>query len=320
MKSVFGALLSAAIAKALVTREPSCCFGISGHNETVGQLSDGQNRIGGGLPPSTYCITSNIISDGNGRGCILTPQTTQFQCDQGAGPTPGFSIDCNGLISHNGSTQFWQCQTGDNSEANIYTTTGGTKCSPIELEASACIPTCPPPSPSPSPKSCPPDFTNTNTFQYPHLIVSVDSTHPIQSNGTSYLGSVTTAISTIVNYDIPQSYTGKSCSFVFLFPAQSSESTSSFSFSGNGKLSFTELDAPATTQTTFQNKPGTKVAYPDVVVTPGAVESGYVISTFECPAGSVVSYEIGEGVGGDTVFRWFQDYNPSAIGPYVFPC
>jgi hypothetical protein len=39
---------------------------------SVGQLSDGQNRVGGRLFPAQYCIADRGITDANGRGCILT--------------------------------------------------------------------------------------------------------------------------------------------------------------------------------------------------------------------------------------------------------
>ena len=55
----------------------------------IGQLFDGQNRIGGKLPLGYYTIKygpkGGVINDKNGRGCILTPPTTQFQCDEGVG-------------------------------------------------------------------------------------------------------------------------------------------------------------------------------------------------------------------------------------------
>lgn len=44
----------------------------------LGQLSDGQNRIGGNLPAACYCLSNGGFTDSAGRGCILTPPTTQF--------------------------------------------------------------------------------------------------------------------------------------------------------------------------------------------------------------------------------------------------
>ena len=76
MKSFTALAAFAAGANALAIRGNSCCFELTasgGASGTLGQLSDGQNRIGGGLPPSSYCISpSGIITDSSGRGCILT--------------------------------------------------------------------------------------------------------------------------------------------------------------------------------------------------------------------------------------------------------
>lgn len=67
----------AAGSNALVSRTDSCCFSLTssgGASGKLGQLGDGQNRIGDdSLQPAQYCIDSNgAITDGKGRGCILT--------------------------------------------------------------------------------------------------------------------------------------------------------------------------------------------------------------------------------------------------------
>lgn len=78
MKSfVFTLAAFAAGSNALVGRSDSCCFGLTasgGASGALGQLSDGQNRIGdNSLPPAHYCIDSTgSITDGSRRGCILT--------------------------------------------------------------------------------------------------------------------------------------------------------------------------------------------------------------------------------------------------------
>jgi hypothetical protein len=93
-------------ASAFAVPRSSCSFELTasgGESGTIGQLSDGQNRIGGGLSPATFTINNGGIIDSEGRGCILTrkyiPNSTsfiadsfiasveQFQCDQGVGPT-----------------------------------------------------------------------------------------------------------------------------------------------------------------------------------------------------------------------------------------
>lgn len=78
----------AAGTNALVPRQTSgCCFHLTasgGASGPVGQLGDGQNRVGGdsaSLPEGQYCISSDgSITDGSGRGCILT---RMFSCPLG---------------------------------------------------------------------------------------------------------------------------------------------------------------------------------------------------------------------------------------------
>jgi hypothetical protein len=145
-------------ASAFAVPRSSCSFELTasgGASGTIGQLSDGQNRIGGGLSPATFTISNGGIIDSAGRGCILTrkliPNSTsfiadsfiasveQFQCDQGVGPTYGFAIDSNETLTYSGSSVFYACPASD-TEWNLYTTpvTGQEKCVQISLTASAC--------------------------------------------------------------------------------------------------------------------------------------------------------------------------------------
>lgn len=320
-----------ATANALIgKRWTPCCFHVSASGAvtgTIGQLSDGQNRQGGGLAPAQYCITDGAITDANGRGCILTRKsyhlyldvpvdtksivapTTQWQCDYGASPESGFSIGCDGTIAYNGDTTFYECQTGDNGEANIYSTPGGTNCGTVTLTADNCLPRCLPP----SPPGCP---TNLNgPYQFPHLIIPVDSSKPSYAPGTSYFGQVSSTISSIFNFDIPASYSGETCSLIFLFPLQSQLKTSSFEFSGNGGIDFALLNGIATSSTSYSNAPGVTTDYGTTVVAPG---NSYSIATFLCPAGTTISFEM-KAVG-DTSLDYFQDFNPSPIGLYITSC
>ncbi|KAI5251796.1 hypothetical protein E4T42_03925 [Aureobasidium subglaciale] len=120
------ALASVASARVLQSRQSSCCFGINVSGDGVqggslGQLSDGQNRFGPNQSGATYCIDNGQITDKNGRGCILTGPTTQFQCDQGASPTGGFSVAASGQVVFNGDATFYACPVDDNGNYNIYT-------------------------------------------------------------------------------------------------------------------------------------------------------------------------------------------------------
>ncbi|XMA12767.1 hypothetical protein WAI453_005558 [Rhynchosporium graminicola] len=321
----FISLTLIASTNAIVTRWAPCCFHLSSTGAvtgTVGQLDDGQNRVGGPLSPAQYCIADGAITDAHGRGCVVTPGVTQYQCDSGAAPAPGFSVGCDGTISYNGDTTFWECQTGDQGEANIYAHPSGTQCGQITLKADSCFSSCAPPpspplpSPSPtptSPKSCP---TNLNgEWEFPHLIIPIDSANPNTAYGTSYFGEVSSTISSIFNFDIPSTDSGKTCTLIFLFPLASQLQTSSFTFSGNGAISFSQLDGVANNATTYANAPGEKRFIGTGVVSPG---NAYRIDTFACPAAEALSFEF--RAVGDTYLRGFQDWNPEPLGVYISKC
>ncbi|KAL4893841.1 ubiquitin 3 binding protein But2 C-terminal domain-containing protein [Aspergillus ambiguus] len=441
----------AAGANALVSRGGNCCFHLKatgGASGTIGQLDDGQNRVYGGLSEAQFCIDSNgAIVDSNGRGCVVTGETTQFQCDAGASPMPGFSINSQGQLSYKGDSSFVACQTGLNGGMNLYTTESDkvTQCKDISLMADSCsgsgsgsgsssvpvpsstpvagqstpvpapsssasvpsvpggssvpappeqttvhttmtttycpetastvpvvsvpsssvpavpsgpapsqpagsqTPSTPQPSSPPSPPegsstpvytptpqvptsqpsetatstqpsstqsssgSCPTDLSG--NYEYPHLIVPIDSSKPDYAPGTSYNGTITSTVSSIFNFDIPSSDAGKTCSLVFLFPHKEDLETSSYSFSGDGKIDFASLESTASQSTTYNNAPAVKEDYGETTVSPG---NSYVISTFSCPAGQAVSYEMKNA--GSTNLNFFEDYNPSPLGLYITVC
>ncbi|TVY36755.1 hypothetical protein LOCC1_G008463 [Lachnellula occidentalis] len=129
-------------ASALVVPRSSCSFGLTatgGQTGTIGQLSDGQNRIGGGLSATTFTYSNGSITDAAGRGCILTPSIGQFQCDQNVSPAYGFSIGSNGTLEYSGSSTFYAC-AASGTEYNLYTTpvAGQDTCVAISLTASGC--------------------------------------------------------------------------------------------------------------------------------------------------------------------------------------
>ncbi|KAI9037017.1 uncharacterized protein KD926_001115, partial [Aspergillus affinis] len=144
MRNFVTAAAFAAGANALVGRGNSCCFHLKssgGASGSIGQLDDGQNRVYGNLEEAQFCIDSNgAITDANGRGCIVTGPTTQWQCDQGASPTAGFSINSEGQLSYQGDSEFVACQTGQNGGMNIYTTESQdvTGCVDVKLTADSC--------------------------------------------------------------------------------------------------------------------------------------------------------------------------------------
>ncbi|KAJ5264853.1 hypothetical protein N7505_007646 [Penicillium chrysogenum] len=438
----------AAGTNALVGRSDSCCFHLTSSGDAsgkLGQLSDGQNRIGDtSLSPAQYCIDSKgAITDSNGRGCILTPPTTQFQCDEGASPTPGFSLSSEGRLEYNDSKDFVACATGQNGGRNVHTNpkkSDVTGCVNVELTADSCsssgsgfgslssstsavpssfrsssaqpTPSAPvsestPNSSSSSPASAPtssvpvpsapsesrppsspitvmntvtvtdcscsatapaggddsdgsgsfqsappvpcsgggsqssdsgsasvpansasatpsatetssgscPTTLTTDSYEYPHLIIPVDSSSPDAAAGTSFNGTVSYTISSVFNFDIPSSDSDKTCSLVFLFPELQELETSSYSFIGDGKIDFAKLSSAVSESTTFNNLPSVSQDLGDITVSPG---NSYVVSTFSCPAGETVAYEMKNS--GSTDLNFFEDYNPSPLGLYITTC
>lgn len=316
---------------ALVISDGGCTFKLTSFGGTTGEVfqsADGQNRVGAsGLPVATYIMGADGgIFDQNGRGCTLTPQTTQFQCDAGASPTTGFSIACNGELSYNGNSQFLACQTGDNgwsvSTTALRTQTG---CVNISLSATSCRSRCLPsssnrsasfpPSPAspaahvPSARSivlqkCSVDLTG--TFESPHLIVPVSSTNPDKACGASHNGQVSRSdLGSIFNFDIKPSAAGKTCALVFLFPRQDQLITSSFIISGDANVGFMSLTAAADQNTTYSNAPGMATDYGIFNLCPG---NSYTIATFACPAGTTQGFSMRASA---TDFIYFQDSRPS---------
>lgn len=395
MKYAFAQIVFGLGANALVARDAPQCVQLKasgGASGVLGQLGDGQNRIGGGHDTGCYCLSNGGFTDSSGRGCILTPPTTQFQCDSGATPTTGFAVASGGGVTYNGNGKFYACPVNDKGEYNIYTkpAPGQDKCVEISLSsAGSCgagatpkpnqpapkpsqpaysqqpapMPSKPAESPKPQPpaQTCPAPVTVTMTvtakkpaptpeqpapqpskpapqpskpteqappqttascpadlngnYQYPHLIVPVDSSSPNKAYGTFYNGKVDKTTCSIFNFDIPASYSGKKCSVVFLFPKKEDLETSDYTVSGSGQCSFSKLSSPADQQTSYANQPKKAIDLASISVAPG---NSYVIVSGDCEAGKTVSYEMCSQ--GDFSLDFFQDYNPSPLGLYVRQC
>lgn len=301
----------------LVIGNSGCTFKLTasgGSSGPVSQSMDGQNRVGAPSPPAAgYTMGADgRIFDQNGRGCIIMPSTTQLQCDAGAGPTTGFSIGCDGTLSYNGKSHFVACPT-DANDHNIYMSAGfgQTGCVDISLNADSCHLGCissptlspSPPSPPVARKTCPADLSG--TYEFPHLIVPVSSRNPDTAYGQSYNAQVSKSdIQTLFNFDIPTSYSGKTCSLVFLFPRQDQLRTSAFMISGDGKVEFAFRRGVTNQGTTFNNAPEVANNYGVLSLSPG---NSYTLATFDCPAGTTQTYSM---TAAGTEFLYFQDYNP----------
>ncbi|KAJ5544276.1 hypothetical protein N7513_007087 [Penicillium frequentans] len=537
MKSFIAIAAFAAGTNALVGRSDSCCFHLTasgGVSGSLGQLSDGQVRVGDdSLSAADFCINSSgAITDSEGRGCIITTETTQFQCDTGADATTGFSITSSGGLEYHNSPHFIACETGENNGRNIYTTnsTSVTMCKNVELTADSCsgsgagasssalpsasassIPMASSSSVAPAPSSVAPVYTSSaapavsspapapvnsspaagsapapsaatlsgspiyvtstvtvtdcscaNTtpgfpapsgeaspsysqapapsssapaggaqpsgpaggstpsasaapspsesvqpsgpaggstpsasaapsssesvqpsgpaggfttsasvpaesaapttssmvapaatttsmaapaasttavqssasatatqssssscattltsgeYQYPHLIIPVNSSTPDTAYGTQYFGTVSETVSTLFNFDIPTSYEGSTCNLVFMFPQKADLETSDYTFSGDGKIDFSKLSEVASSSTTYDNAPSVSEDLGDITISAG---NTYVVSSFSCPAGETIAFEMSEA--GTTDLHWFNDWNPSPLGLFITKC
>lgn len=170
------------------------------------------------------------------------------------------------------------------------------------------------PAPSSTAKSCPANLSG--TYEYPHLIVPVDSAAPTTAHGTSYNGQLSSTLSTLFNFDIPASYAGKTCSLVFLLPEKKDLETSDFTLAGAGGIAVSKLAKPAEEGTTYASVPASAGAVGKVEsVVPG---NAWVVASAACEAGARVGYEV-KATGG-LELEWFEDWNPSPIGLFVTVC
>ena len=165
-----------------------------------------------------------------------------------------------------------------------------------------------------SASGCPASLSGTHEF--PHLIVQVNKDSPTTAGGTSYNGTFSSTVSSIFNFDIPESYSSKTCSLVFLLPTQDELVSSAFTLSGSGGLDVAQLKTPATEQTSYSTIPAIEsdLGGPTSVI-PG---NEYVIASGSCAAGQTISYEV--GATGGLALNYFQDSSAAAIGFYITVC
>ncbi|KAI1358009.1 ubiquitin 3 binding protein But2 C-terminal domain-containing protein [Xylaria arbuscula] len=314
----------------------SCTFHINTSgtiSAPVGQYDSGQTRAGDGETPSSFTIINDnggsggTLTDAQNRGCWWTPPALVLQCDVGQIPEAGFAIGCDGTVEYNGQTTFYSCDTGADGLHMIYLAPNGSNCGEITLTADGCVPdSCGSSSPGATPTSsspgggsgapgggtCPGELTD--TYQYPHLIIPVDSSNADSAPGTSYFGEVSSTLSSAFNFDIPALYAGKTCKVVFYFPEQSQLETSSYTFSGSGSVECARLSGPVAQDTSYASLPSVQQSYGTQTVAPG---NGYTITSFECPAGDQVTLELSVAGDSDISLRYFQDYNPCPIGLFI---
>lgn len=177
-------------------------------------------------------------------------------------------------------------------------------CVSVRLEADGCQAKAPAPAPAPTPKPsiCPADLPE--GFEYPHLIIPIDSGSPNTCYGTQYNGSAGGTLSSIFNFDIPTTAKGKTCKLQFLFPKQTQLTTSSFTYTTPGIFKFAELSGPPSDRTTFATSPKVAQDFGSFTMQPG---NAYDIASFACPDNKVIGIWMHAMSG---VIDYFQDWNP----------
>ncbi|EEP77666.1 predicted protein [Uncinocarpus reesii 1704] len=144
-------------------------------------------------------------------------------------------------------------------------------------------------------------------FEFPHLIIPINSSSPDTALGTSFNGQVSTDVSSLFNFDIPEGGNLRTCSLVFHFPSTIQHPPNYYTFRGDGKIRFARLDTPATTSTTFNTAPKVRESYGEFTMQPG---NTYSIANFQCPMGEKIGFQVSNA--GSTVLNYFQNYgNPA---------
>ncbi len=142
----FALILAAASGvSSLALRDSTCTFTMDTAGAVsypVGQHSSGQARAGSDLTPTQFTLNGSSLTDSEGRGCWWTPPTKVLQCDTNQIPETGFAIGCNGTVSFNGQTTFYECDAGEKNEVNIYLEfdEDALNCKEITLTANGCLP------------------------------------------------------------------------------------------------------------------------------------------------------------------------------------
>lgn len=152
-------------------------------------------------------------------------------------------------------------------------------------------------------------------YQTPHLITWTSKSYPDTSYGSQYNATVNEDCSTIMNFDIPSDYAGKTCSVIFLFPKQEDLETSAWTWNQEGGIQFDSLSGVATDATTYNNAPAINGTLNTINIEAG---NSYVVSTGACAAGTTESIELSSSNG--LQLEFFEDWNPSSLGLYITAC
>ncbi|KAF2723944.1 hypothetical protein K431DRAFT_310659 [Polychaeton citri CBS 116435] len=288
----------------------------------------------GSIPiPSKPAISSSISFS----SCIGKPSGSKAPVSQ-PGCSDGKSVSCEGVDKLSASTapQSPQTSPGKQSQSQGTTTQNkppisqptcahGTTCS-NETNPGISMPAKPSiskPSCSASGKSgcdsrpgrgCPGHLGS--PFEFPHLIVPINKDQPDTSYGNTLLPWVSNTTLAVFNFDVSPTLAGKDCSLDFFWPRHGQMETSEFELSGTGDFQFAEMTLPVNESSTWSSCSAKKPMLKDWIK-PRLVKPGSASTVWKgkCPASQKVSWAM--GATGDAKLKWFQDYNPCAIGLYL---
>ncbi|KAI1502534.1 ubiquitin 3 binding protein But2 C-terminal domain-containing protein [Biscogniauxia marginata] len=321
-----------------------------GFDGAVGEIGSGQARAGSDMKPSIFTWFGDAFVDQLSRGCWWTPPSFVLQCDFSQQPDHGFQIGCNGEMSFNGQSTFYECPTGDGDQVNIYLGPNGGNCSEITLQADDCqspcsgtapsqaSPTAPPPSSPPNPSAQAPGTSQPSspgasqttpvstqpttsptacTTVGPDEIILIDKGNPDKAygpNNAMYI-QVSPNASSIFNFRFADSDAGKTCELFFAIgPGRP------YYLAGTGVVDFAALDGWADANTTYGTAPRAMRALDAVALGPGMSRG---LGAFACPGSrSRNSILVAEAPYADTCFECLQGGvgDGAMIGLYMSKC
>lgn len=142
-------------------------------------------------------------------------------------------------------------------------------------------------------------------YQVPRLIVPIDLVVPDRVIGNSYSADISPSKSTLFNFYIPLTYTGKACALSFYIPPDDPDVWTPYEIYALGGASVHQLYLRVNENTTAQNVGGEAIAG---IVPEIRAGMRHVIWDGPCPLGQELGYRV-DSVGGLDM-RFFQLEKP----------
>lgn len=151
----------------------------------------------------------------------------------------------------------------------------------------------------------------TGLYESPRLLIPIDYSNPDIAIGNQFIAQISTTYSTLVTFDIPLSYSRKSCNLAFYLPLESHEWWKPFTMRASGGIAVSQLMIPASQDTTARTVGAVRPIGSVGLLAQGR---GHLISSGPCEAGKTVGYQV-SAVGGLDL-HYFQLVKP-ALGLFV---